>query len=150
MNFVRLFEIMISNQQNDGFRHIRMKQWLSVPQALSLPSCGLISLPVFWLRFDLDQKTSELIKNLDGHEIPGLVFCEGESFFENENWGSISRNTLAEVEDFTSLNVLNAEVRDIGSICSYKIMVGETKLEKWFKKTMRTYNKSSEVNEKFG
>lgn len=52
----------------------------------------------FWLRFDLDQKTSELIKNLDGHEIPGLVFCERESFFENENWGSISRITLHESE----------------------------------------------------
>lgn len=81
----------------------------------------------FWLRFDLDQKTSDLIKTLDGHEIPGLVFCERESFFENENWVSISRITLAEVEDFTSLNVLNAEVRDISSICSYKIMVGGDK-----------------------
>lgn len=80
---------------------------------------------LFWLRFDLDQKTSELIKNLDGHEIPGLVFCERESFFENENWVSISRITLADVEDFT--NLLNAEVRNISSICSYKIIVGGDK-----------------------
>lgn len=55
-------------------------------------------------------------KNSDRHEMPGLVFlARKELRFVNENWGSIGRITLAEVEDCIGLHVTNANVTDISS-----------------------------------